>query len=490
MPLGMGASIKQRLIGASLLASASALLLVGAAFVVYGFMMGREMLVRKMSVQADIIGANCVTAILFGDPQSAEGTLAALRAEPGVEAAAVYAADGTRFAQYVRGDLPRESVLARLPSGPLEGHRYAEGGLVLSRPIVFNGTPIGTVVILSDLREIRSRIGRYVAIVAVVLLASFGVALAVASVLQRRISGPILHLAHTARRVAVEKDYSVRATGDSRDEIGLLVMAFNDMLAQIRQRDAELQEAHSRLEQRVAERTAQLEAANKELEAFSYSVSHDLRAPLRHIAGFAELLGQEAGEALSEAARKHLQKISTAAGRMGQLIDDLLVFSRMGRSEMQRVKVNLSNLVNDVLKDLQPEIKDRRIEWAIDSLPQVRGDPAMLRLVLTNLVANAVKYTRKRDDPRIEVGASGGNGGEVVVFVRDNGVGFDMQYAPKLFGVFQRLHRAEEFEGTGIGLANVRRIIHRHGGRTWAEGQPGRGAAFYFSLPNNQETTR
>jgi K+-sensing histidine kinase KdpD len=240
------------------------------------------------------------------------------------------------------------------------------------------------------------------------------------------------------------------------------------------------------LNQELEKRAAELEASNKELESFAYSVSHDLRAPLRHLAGYSELLQKHAASSLDNKSQRYIQTILASAKRMGNLIDDLLAFSRLGRTETRRTAVDMQQVVKEVVAELGRDTKGRDIAWKIGALPVCYGDRSMLKLVVVNLVSNAVKFTRIRTRTEIEIGCVDGNN-EVEVFVRDNGAGFDMQYANKLFGVFQRLHLAEQFEGTGIGLATVQRIVHRHGGKVRAEGAVDEGAAFYFSLPNAQD---
>ena len=246
--------------------------------------------------------------------------------------------------------------------------------------------------------------------------------------------------------------------------------------------DEELRQLNEELEKRIQERTAELEGTNRELEAFSYSVSHDLRAPLRHIEGYVELVVRHAGETLNEKSRGHLRTVSESVSEMGKLIDDLLDFCRMGKVEMRQVSVSLDQLVGETIAGLERDLEGRNVVWKRGPLPAVQGDPSLIRQVLVNLLSNAVKYTRPRNPAEIEIGCAGEEDNEVVIFVRDNGVGFDMKYAHKLFGVFQRLHHADEFEGTGVGLASVRRIITRHGGRIWAESILDHGSTFFFTL--------
>jgi PAS domain S-box-containing protein len=242
------------------------------------------------------------------------------------------------------------------------------------------------------------------------------------------------------------------------------------------------EQAVQRMNETLAQQTAELTALNRELEAFAYTVSHDLRAPLRHIDGFVNLLKSHAGKTFDAQSTRYYERISNAARRMGQLIDDLLAFSRTGRAELRVQDVALDRLVRETIELLKPDTAARRIEWKIGALPEVRGDAGLLAIVLQNLVSNAIKYSRPRDIAHIEIRAVR-DGNMTTLSVRDNGVGFDMQYGHKLFGVFQRLHLETEFEGTGIGLATVARIVQRHHGRVWAESTPGEGSVFYVSLP-------
>jgi len=286
--------------------------------------------------------------------------------------------------------------------------------------------------------------------------------------------GKLLHFETRIQRIQRESDHSCFLTGMIID------------ITERKNAELEIQKLNQTLEDRVAERTSQLEAANKELEAFSYSVSHDLRAPLRHINGYLELLAKRNYTQLDEKGKHYMDSIAEASNQMGTLIDDLLNFSRAGRMEMKPDNMDMNKAINDALIILEQEIKGRAIEWKQAPMPNVYADYAMIRQVWVNLLSNALKYSRKRAVAVIEIGVTD-EADEFVCFVRDNGAGFDMNYAQKLFGVFQRLHSVEEFEGTGIGLANVRQVIKRHKGRTWAEGEIDKGATFYFSIPKFKE---
>ena len=291
-----------------------------------------------------------------------------------------------------------------------------------------------------------------------------------------RWEGELKHTKADGSEVVVSSRWSLRRDEENQPAA---VLETNNDISDRQRREVEIRA----LNQELGKRSLALEASNKELEAFAYSVSHDLRAPLRHMVGFAELLQKSASSRLDDKAQRYMRIILDSAKRMGNLIDDLLSFSRIGRAETQKTPVNLDLLVKEALSEIQQETNGRDIVWRIDKLPFCYGDRSMLRLVLVNLLSNAVKFTRPRSQAEIEVGCADGNADEVVIFVKDNGAGFDMKYVDKLFGVFQRLHHVDAFEGTGIGLATVQRIIHRHGGKVRAEGVIDKGATFYFSVP-------
>jgi len=485
-------SIASMLTSVNMLVSGVALLLAAVALGAYDRSSFREGTLRSLSIQAQIIASNSISSLVFNDPSAAQASLAALKASPNIVAAHIETLDGKLFARYQPATLGHALAAPTIAPNEVEAWRLEGDGIALARMIAFNGRAVGRVSIESNLNDLTARRAQYLGIIATVLIASMLAALLVSLFSHRIVSRPIVNLAAIARRVSHEKDYAVRApTAASANEIVVLTDAFNEMLAEIQRRDNSLHDARNSLETRVQQRTADLEAANQELEAFTYSVSHDLRAPLRHVTGFAALLAGHLQGQLDAQGDRYLQTITKAAQRMGQLIDDLLAFSRISRGHLVRRPVNLGELVHEARQEVlatDTGIEGRNIEWQISDLPCVEGDPAMLRLALVNLLSNAVKYTAPRAVARIEVGSRCETDGEIIVFVRDNGVGFEMEYVDKLFGVFQRLHSADQFEGTGIGLANVKRIVQRHGGRVWAEGQPDHGAVFSFSLPTERRS--
>jgi len=468
-------SISARLTMMNMLVSAVALLLACAGFFVYDQITFRQDLVRTLSAQAQIIASNSVSAILFNDPAAAGSTLSALRNSRNIVNAGIFTADNRPLAQYStesNGD-----ILNIPPLSPQEPETYRIGSqhIVLVRNIVSEGRVVGFVYLRASMQELDQRLRRYALIAAAVLLISLLTAALVSAAFRKSVSQPIVELAQTAQQISRDKDYSIRvAPSSAHDEIGVLVDSFNEMLT-------ELRKAHDELEQRVAERTRELLAANRELEAFSYSVSHDLRGPLDAINGFCYVLLTQYGARIGDQPREVVENVRSSARRMAVLIDDLLNLSRVTSTVMRNEKVDLSALARSIMEELCRTAPERNVEFIAPPEAEVYGDAHLLRIAMENLLRNAWKYTSHHKQARIEFGESNVNG-RVTFFVKDDGSGFDPQSADRLFQPFQRLHTKAEFPGNGIGLATVKRIIQRHGGEVWAQAAIEKGATFYFTL--------
>jgi signal transduction histidine kinase len=470
--------IQRKLITVILLTSGAVLLLTCTSFFAYEFHSFRQTTVRQLSTLGEIVAENSTAALAFDSREDAAEILAALKADPHIVAACIYDQEGNVFAQY-----PSNRALKDLPVKPRSrGYDFTASHLEGFQPIVQGSRKLGTLYLKSDLKAMYERFQLYAIIAVLVIVLSFLLAYVLSKILQKGISKPILALAETAKEISNDRNYSVRVPKGGKDEIGTLTDAFNQMLLEIEEQNQSLSGFNQKLEQKVIERTIEIEAANKELESFSYSISHDLRAPLRSIHGYTNILAEEYAGKLDDEAKRLMGIILNNTKKMSQLIDDLLEFSRLGRKGLSKTNVSMMNIVESVWHDLTVT-EDRKIEFILRPLPDACADSSTIRQVWVNLISNALKYTRKNERTMIEI-SSEKKDGDIIYFIKDNGTGFDMEYYDKLFGVFQRLHSQKEFEGTGVGLAIVQRIITKHGGSIWAEAEVGKGASFYFKLPD------
>ncbi|MEO6220043.1 MAG: ATP-binding protein [Ginsengibacter sp.] len=460
-----------------MLISGSVLMLTCAAFFVYEFLTFRQASRQQLSTIAKIVSYNSTAALAFDNAEDASEILAALKAEPHIEAACLYDKNGKLFCRY-----PPGLELKAFPVKPEQtGYRFVQSHLQGFQPVIRDTERLGTLYLRSDLGDIYEKFTLYGIITALVIVVSFLLAFVLSRILRKNISKPILALAETAHAISNNRDYSVRAVKIENDEIGSLTDAFNQMLIQIHEQNQALSEFNQNLENKVIERTIELEAANKELESFSYSISHDLRAPVRAINSYISIFLEDYGHQFDGEAMRLINVVSNNSRKMGILIDDLLAFARLSRKDLIKADLSMKDLVAEVWEDLRKMEDNRSIKFILGELPQACADRITIQQVWINLVSNALKYTRKKEKTVIEISYQQQKN-VTIYYIRDNGNGFDMAYYDKLFGVFQRLHSQEEFEGTGVGLAIVQRIIEKHGGKIWAQSKVDEGATFYFSL--------
>lgn len=482
MKLFRADSISAKLTWLNLLVTGGALLLACLSFLGYDFYMFRANLMQNLLAAAQITGSNSISALTFDDPQAAEATLAALKGSPDVLSAEIVDASGHVFARYQRPDTKAEMLTDTL--GPKEARElwtYGSEVLIASR-IVFSGKSIGTVYIRAHFGELQYRVQRYGMAALLILLFCMTAAALVTATFRRLVTRPITALAGTVRMISREKDFSLRAeTTESQDEIAVLVEAFNEMLREIQARDRALLDARELLEKRVQERTAELWAANRELEAFSYSVAHDLRGPLDVISGMSFIIQSSYLDKLDKEGVEMLETVQRSARNMAGLIDDLLNLARATTVNLERKQVDLTAIARSIAEDVVIAQPERNVDFTFAEGAVVSADQGLMHVVMENLIRNAWKYTSRHTHAAIEFGWTPQKGRKVF-YVRDDGAGFDPRKADKLFRPFQRLHATSEFPGTGIGLATVQRIIARHGGDIWAEGQVEHGATFYFTL--------
>ena len=478
-------SLRRKLTAVIMLVTVSALLLACLGFIGFEYYATRKALVNDLNSLADVLGFNSRAALRFQDKTAAETTLASMQAKPNIVAASLYLPDRKLFATWSR----HPAYHARYAASLSEGRRFGGETLWMFQPVVHDGETIGYLYLESDLREITGRIQLLAGILCVVLLVATLAALWMSAKLQTVVTQPILQLAETARVVSEKNDYSLRAPNSYRDEVGVLIDSFNQMLTQIERGDASLKAEIA--ERKVAEEklqqfAARLQASNQELTDFAHVASHDLQEPLRKIQAFGDRLHSKYAATLGETGQDYLRRMIDAALRMQTLITDLLQFSRITTKAQPFALVDLDEIARGVLSDLEVRIEQTKGVVEVSPLPKIDADALQMRQLFQNLIGNALKFRKPDAPPVIRVSGTVRNGAappRLELVVQDNGIGFEQKHADRIFVIFQRLHGRGEFEGTGIGLAICKKIVERHDGSIHAASAPGEGATFVISLP-------
>jgi signal transduction histidine kinase len=467
--------IRQKLMVIILLTTAVALLLAGVGFVFADSFLFYRHLQRDLSAFAQIVADNTSAALAFDDPKAAQETLAALRARTHLVAACIYRKDGTVFASYLRS-----ASAAACPAAPSQKQsNLAVREIAISRAVLLEDRPIGTLLLLYDLDEIFSRMQLYGTTVVIVLLVSILIAFLLSSSLRSIVATPISRLAGVAKSISETKDYTIRARKYSADELGILVDAFNEMLAGIQARDNELRKALSEVQQS----NESLARSNEDLERFAFIASHDLQEPLRMITLYSQLLVRQYPSVLDGQGSAFVNNIVSSTTRMRELLADLLAYTEIGaRVEQPENDVDLNSVVEKVLDNLKVSISDCGAIITADQLPVVRADEALLIPLFQNIIGNALKY-RSDQPPRIRISVTELE--DCFQFsIQDNGIGIDPEYHSKIFQAFKRLH-GKQIPGTGIGLAICQRVVEKYEGRIWVESSFGNGSTFSFILPRH-----
>ena len=474
------ARITHKLIMINLLTTGLAFLLAGTVMVIAEFVSFRNILVSSTTAQARIIANNSTASLTFNDPRAAAETLKALKASPNIECAAIYGKDGKIFADYRRADT-KEAPPA-LPAH--EGHFFADGRLHIFQGIVLDRETIGSLYIGSDLESFYALLRQFGATAAATLVIVFAITFLLLSRLQRVISRPISDLAQTMHLVSQEKNYTIKANIQSEDEIGALANGFNDMLEQIRLREMKLNTEiaeHKSAEEALAEKAQDLARSNAELEQFAYAASHDLQEPLRMVASYVQLLERRYKGRLDSEADEFIAYAVEGATRMKRLINDLLAISLVGGGDREMKNLDMEAILTLVLAKMQETIKESAAIITHDPLPAIVANNTEMVRLFEHLLDNALKFHGEAP-PCVHIGAERTKN-DCLFSVRDNGIGIEPAYFDKIFRLFQRLNSREEYPGTGIGLAECKKIVERHGGKIWLESEPGKGTTFYFTLP-------
>ena len=491
-------SISTKLVLLIMATNAMALLLAGAGVVVLDVYLTRVTIRRDLATLAHLFAESTAPALAFDDAQAASDTLAALRTRPFFVSACLYRADGSTFAEYAR-----PGALPECPSPPVGEELYfSRAEASVFEPVILDGRRIGMIFLRRDLTDYFERRVIFATVVFALLVMSGLIAFLLSGRLRGLISRPVSALAGMAKEVSATRDYALRAARQSGDEIGQLVDAFNEMLSNIEERDRELRQARDELEQRVAERTSELQRelaerrraeqqlhealadlrrSNADLQQFAYVASHDLQEPLRMVTSYVQLLAEEYRGKLDADADEFIHFAVEGALRMKQLITDLLTYSRVGTHGSQFASTSPEEVLQDAIANLEISLRESGAAVTHDPLPAVLADRSQLLQVFQNLISNGLKF-RGAEAPRIHVSARR-EGPDWLFSVADNGIGIASEHAERIFIIFQRLHTRLEYPGTGIGLAICKKVIERHGGRIWVESEPGRGSIFCFTLP-------